>query len=183
MSIKAIDYNEALKNLLFSLREYTGLPKTHILNAYSVRGADLQKVINECQLISFDLKDSFIIFEFKEDDSKEFFVVPEEKEGYNNVISYYRMDLKIYGSSCHMLSKKILSIFREEKTILDLYSQGIYFKGVSNPTANNEFINNTLWPRTDMTINIEINTNIDFFKPIEYMDENSLNSKMIIKQK
>ena len=53
----------ALRSVIIN---YVGLDNNRVLNATSVRGADLLKIINETELNSFNLSDSFIVFELKE---------------------------------------------------------------------------------------------------------------------
>ena len=177
-------FNDIIKNIRNVIIEYVGLDNNRVLNTASVRGADLLKIINKCELNSFNLNDSFIVFEFKESTDKDYYII-NENDTENSIVSRYQMDIKLYGGACHIISQKMLSVFREEHILQDLYEKGIHFTGIEYPETVNEFINNTLWPRCDMTIRLQARMKVEKSKADEYFPEVSnpeeIYEKIIIK--
>ena len=177
-------FNDVIINLRKVIIDYVGIDNNRVLNATTVRGADLAKIINESQLNSFNLNDSFIVFELKESTDKDYYII-NENDDENSLISRYHMDLKLYGNACHVISHKILSTFREEMILQDLYEKGIHFTGITYPESANEFINNTLWKRCDLTIHLETRMNVEKNKKDEYFDDEmssiDISTKLIIK--
>ena len=92
----------------------------------------------------------------------------DENDNEHSIISRYHMDIKLYGNSCHIVSQKILSVFRENWILQDLYGKGIHFTGITYPESVNEFINNTLWKRCDMTIHLQARIKVEKSNPDEY---------------
>lgn len=179
------DFENVIRNLRKIIINYIGIDGNRVLNALSVRGADLLKIINETELNSYNLSDSFIVFELLEDPDKEYFVMEEDED---NVcyISNLHMDLKLYGKPCHAVSRKLISTFKNETILMELYNSGIYYRGITGPSSVNEFINNTLWPRCDMTIKVQIKTVVakpisdEFFNVDESLTD--VNSSLIVKK-
>ena len=179
------DFDNVIRTLRKTIIDYVGIDSNRVLNALSVRGADLLKIINKTELNSYNLSDSFIVFELLEDSDKEYFVM-EENDNNMCYISNMHMDLKLYGKACHTISRKLITAFKNEKILMDLYVSGVYYKGITGPSSVNEFINNTLWPRCDMTIKVQTKTIVE--KPIsdEFFDINGnlekINSALIVKK-
>ncbi len=158
------DFDNVIRALRKTIIDYVGIDSNRVSNALTVRGADLLKIINSTELNSYNLSDSFIVFELLEDNDKEYFVMEEDEKNLCYV-SYMHMDLKLYGTPCHNISRKLIATFKDEKILNELYYKGIYYKGITGPNSVNEFINNTLWPRCDMSIKVQIKTAIP--KPTE----------------
>lgn len=179
-------FDDIIKNLRKVIIEHVGLDNNRVLNTTTVRGADLAKIINESQLNSFNLSDSFIIFELRESTDNTDYYIIDENDLENSIITRYSMDLKLYGNACRVVSLKILSVFREQYILQDLYEKGIHFTGISKPESANEFINNTLWKRSDMTIHLEARIKVEKSKQDEYFDEEmsgvDISSKLVIKE-
>lgn len=173
-------FNDIIITLRSAIINYVGLDNNRVLNATSVRGPDLLKIINETELNSFNLNDSFIVFELKESNDKDYYIMSENDDE-NSIIARYQMDIKLYGSPCHIISQKMLSVFKEELVLEELYNKGIHFTGITFPETNNEFINNTLWKRCDMTIHLEARTKVDKFFKDKYFDDNMSEDEILKK--
>lgn len=156
--IASITYENIIIKLRKKLAEQTGISLDRIFNAVTVRGPDLFKLISESESMSFDLGDSFIVFELKEDDNDNNTVLREQDDTMSS-ISSFNFDLKIYGNACHTVSQNILMRFKTEEVAFGLRSEGIYIKGIGFPTSINEFINNTVWPRCDMSLKLQVRFN------------------------
>ena len=163
-------FNDLIKNLRKVIIDYVGLDNDKVLNATSVRGPDLLKIISEIELTSFNLKDSFMVFELKESNDKDYYIM-DENDNEHSIISRYHMDIKLYGNACHIVSHKMLSVFREQWLLQDLYAKGIHFTGITYPESANEFINNTLWKRCDMTIHLQARMKVEKVRPDAYFPE------------
>lgn len=157
--IKNVLYEDIVKLVRKTVINILGINANRVINSSSVRGADLQKAIDASKFDSFSLNDVFIVFDVTENDSDKYYVVPEENDGSTSSISSFDFNLKMYGNGCHNYSQKLLCGFKDQEILVDLREKGIYVKGVTHPRVHNEFINNTLWTRSDITINVRVRFN------------------------
>lgn len=148
-----ITYEDIIRNLRTEISTQTGLNINRIINAVSSRGPDLLKLISNSEATSFNLADCFIVFELLESDSGENVVIHDKGDVLSS-ISPFNFTLKIYGNACHKVAQDILMRFKSEKVVTSLYKKGIFIHGITFPSSINEFINNTVWPRCDMSIHI-----------------------------
>lgn len=157
--IKSTTYYDIVKLLRTEIINQTGLDPYNVINAVTARGPDLLKFIDSKETYSFNLNDSFIVFELSEIVNSDNLYTSD----YNNESNSYELNsyinysfkLMIYGNYSHDLGQKLLLQFRSADVSLKMRNEGIFIKGVTFPTSNNEFINNTYWPRVDMNINIQ----------------------------
>lgn len=83
-------------------------------------------------------------------------------------ITYYKMfSLKviIYGNDSINLASKLVARFRSEATRNKLYADGVYLAEVSEQKTVNEFKNEMMWLRNDITIDIGIKQSIAQLTP------------------
>ena len=156
--IPSITYEDIIRKLRPKISEQTGIPLDRIHNAVSVRGADLYKLISETESMSYSLGDVFIVFELVEETDELNTVLHEVDESISS-IACFNFNLKIYGNACHQVSQEILMRFKTEDVAFNMRNEGIFIRGISFPTSINEFINNTVWPRCDMSIKIAVRFN------------------------
>lgn len=157
--IKAIRYEDIIKNLRKILSKQAEIDIDRILNAFSIRGPELTKILNGEEEMSYDATDCFIIFELNEDVNESNVAIVNN----DNTIDYnanYTFLMKIYGNSSYYISQKICTRFKTEQVVNELHDLGIYLKGISNPSSVNEFINDTMWLRKDITFNLQVRHNI-----------------------
>jgi len=155
--IKDIEFQEVIKLIRNIISRELNYNKKRIFNGFSVRGADLQRVVNETEVTSFSLGDTFIVFTFAEDMDN--YVVNREYENNYSTITRYSFNIKGYGNACHALINRILVIFKKESVLRELYDNGVYIVGLDSPKQTTEFINETVWERCDTSIKIEIRMN------------------------
>ncbi len=151
--------------------DYLKLVPNRVLNGVSVRGPDLQKIIDQCTLGSFNLEDSFIVFDLEKDNTGDYFVMQED-ETTMSVISDFKINYRIYGMMSHMFGLQLQAMFKDENVLYSLYEKGVRIKDVSDMSTINEFINNTMWPRADLSATMQIRF-IVRRKPDEYFDKNT----------
>lgn len=158
--IKAITYDDMIVNvrkLIISQMEIEG---ERVLNAASVRGPDLQKILNETDVMSPNLNDVFMTFSVIEDDNDDNYIIPEEDDTMSETASY-KFAIKIYGNSSHMCAHKLRTLFKTPEVTTLLHENGIYLRGIAYPVDVKEFINNTLWSRCDIELEIQVRHNFE----------------------
>ena len=81
----------------------------------------------------------------------------------HNLISFnnLRMNLKIYGNFSYDLARGLLLRLNNITIFERLKSLGIIINDISFPTIINEFINNAVWPRSDMQISIMCSATVE----------------------
>ena len=79
------------------------------------------------------------------------------------------------------MAQTILMRFKVADVVLKMLRNNIYITGIKSPQALNEFVNNTLWQRCDMSIDFTVKFEISKLG-VEYTsDEFSEISNLIIK--
>lgn len=159
MILPVTTYEDVIKNFRTVISNECGIDLSRILNSLSVRGPELLKVMSDTQTYSFGLSDCFIVFELVEDNSAEDNVVLHEADGSTSSISSYNMNMRIYGNDCHKTSQDIRMTFKNPDIALNMRSNGVYIYGIPFPTSINEIVNNTVWPRCDLTIKVKVRFN------------------------
>lgn len=158
-SIPSIKYYNLVQRVRTLLLNSSNLPENRVINATSVRGPDIFKILDDTTMISPDLSDMFIIFEIKEDESSMNYYGYTTDNNTGQIIMPYTCLIKLYGSKCHDKSLEIISTIKSPTNIDNCRNNGFWITGITMPTAVNDFINNTVWPRTDFSINMQIKNN------------------------
>ena len=129
------------------------LPSAKVLNALSIYGDDLDKMISEHVYESIDQSDSLLLFELNARDSSSDVSFDEG----DSIIYYksYKLSCIIYGNSCSDVANKLIARFRTEPVRDDLQNDGIKLESVSHETTLNEYKNNSMWTRSDFDINLD----------------------------
>lgn len=169
--IQTVTYEDIIKILGNEILNCVDISRDRIKNAYSVRGSNLAKHLSSTEQNSINLNDPFIIFELYEAQDATNTTINEDES--TNIVQNYNYLIKIYGNACHQYSREILARFKSHEIMYKLYGKGIWITSITFPTAVNEFINNTLWPRCDLTVNIRVLHNIthlDIAEEIEAYD-------------
>lgn len=131
----------------------------YVLNSLSVYGTELDELLEEDIYKSIDKSDSLILFELRSRDNKSDVSMMNEEDSLVESIEYdkaFTLYLIIYGSNSSDLALKLVSRFRTEKVRGELYDNGIYLEKVSDPTIINEYKNNTMWLRNDISIDVSV---------------------------
>lgn len=170
------EINKILRNILIKQSE---LPAKRIVDSLSTFGETLDKLLEKTIYDSYKTSDSVILFELLDRDSSNNMSYTKE----DSTIKYQRSfewKLIIYGNDSSDIATKIVARYRTQKIRDDLQNQGIYLEEVTEPTTFNEFKNNVIWLRNDLSINITCEfeiTQID-----DYHDYNILSDLKIIKE-
>lgn len=178
--IKNIDsYKEAvilIRNMIIS---QSNIDSNHVLNSLSIRGQDLQKLIQDTNIyMSYDLNDKIILFKISKNDNTNNVQLSEE----NDIISLYtsyKCHLYIYGNNSFDFSEILKAKILTEKNIDDMFFKGINITSCSNIENISDFINNTIWPRSDFNIYFSYKYNVSLDN--NYKDINSID-KLNIKE-
>lgn len=160
MITKTLDIQEINKIVRNQIIQQSELSPNQVMNGVSVHGQDLIESINKYAYKSYDLKDSFIVFELQSRESSS----DMSQTRVDNRIRYiasYRVQVSTYGFSAQTLANKIIARLRTEYARLQLQEQGVYLANVSNAITGNDFINNTLMIRCDFTIDVSVEMIID----------------------
>lgn len=167
------------KHIRNELIEQSGLLAKRVLNAISVRGQDLSKLIDDNIYMSYNLSDCVIIFEVLIDSDSSDNVSLTEKDESITDYSAFNVKVIVYGNKSNILCHKIKSRFLSEEVRQSLWDNGIHLIEISNIESINEFINNTIWTRCDFDIKIACRLNFD--KTISNKNFEELNDIDIIK--
>ena len=195
------------KNLLKTLREaliaQSQLLPERILNALSLEGTELDKLLQDSQTEynSIEQEDTTILFELMALPSSSN-VSMEEGDIYtardltcndtticsddvicgdfviDRSITYYKMyrlHLMMYGEDSSYTAAKLAGRFRSQETKSNLYSSDIYIETVSDPDVINEFKNNIMWLRNDLNIDLGVKIQVaQASLPSEYKEINDI---------
>lgn len=158
--IKAIDYEKMVKAIAAFLDDHSGIEPTRMLNADSIRGADLSEMISESQSYSPEASKPFALFEIAENTADGNFATKGEEEASITTIQRYDLHLKIYGNQSPAAAQRLFAAFKQEDNALALRDKGVFVVGVAPIEAVNEFVNNTWLLRRDMTVKLQVRFDI-----------------------
>lgn len=163
--IPAITFEDIIKIIGAEILAQTGIPKDMFKNITGIRGSSLAKRLSDTEFNSINLNDTFIVFELNEDEDHSNNVTINEYDDTVNSIVAYNFNLKIYGNKCHIVSQQILTRLKSRQIAYKLHGLGIWLTEITFPVNQNEFINNTLWPRCDLTLKLRVRHNISLVTP------------------
>ena len=180
MRIKLSSVDEINKILRNNIIELSELSDKKVVNGYSIHGADLETQLNKYCVDSYKPEDSYIVFELQPRDS---YMTETDYDDNLTIDSAYRMRLFIYGNNTTSLVNKLVARLLTDENRLLLQNQGVYLENISNIENGTDFLNDTLFPRTDLDINIyceqeisktssEIDS-LDTLNIFEIMEENN----------
>lgn len=173
--IEAISFEDIIRKVCKFLDTYSGVDPKNILNADSIRGTDLSEMINESSAYSPNASNPFILFELLENQEEDNYITKGQTSTEMETIQVYNFHLMIYGNTSPTYAQKIAALFKQENNALSLREDGIFVKGVSKITPNNEFINNTLILRRDLIIKFETRHHFeDIGEDVGYFNETDI---------
>lgn len=144
------DVEKIVGNMLV---KQSDLDRSRIANAITPRGVDLSKFITDNVKLSYDLHDIVIIFE----------VTATDVDGINfteaesNLIrenAAFEVKVTTYGNESLAMTKILKARFESEKARADLLEEGLYLIDTSSGQSINEYLNDTMWPRTDWSFRV-----------------------------
>lgn len=147
------ELNKVLRNELITQSE---LNSEFVLNSLSVYGTELDKYIQD-HYEAITLDDCMLLFELSSRSSA-YDVSMDESEDDNNDITYikgFTLKLILYGNNSSDVALKLIARLRTEETKLKLYDKGVYIEKVYDSSIINEFKNNVMWLRNDISIDID----------------------------
>ena len=178
--IPAITFDDIIRNIYNELSIQTGISKDMIKNVVGVRGTSLAKRLSSTEFGSINLNDKFIIFELNEDEDTSNNVTINEYDDTVNSFMAYNFNIKVYGNHAHLVAQQILTRFKSHQVAYKLKEVGIWLTEITFPTNVNEFINNTMWPRCDLTLKLRVRHNIPLIEPEGTISED--NCEIIINE-
>lgn len=182
------DVNELNKYLRNILITQTQLDGSRVLNALSLYGTELDKLLSDSttQYDAIDNTNTTLLFELQARSSTSDMSMEENETSVaslvcsDNVecdsltvsdngpvldtsIAYYKsykLNIIIYGNASSTLAGKLVARLRTETVRNKLYCDGIYLESVSDQTTINEYKNESMWLRNDITVNISVKQDI-----------------------
>ena len=159
-ALKAITYEEMVKAIASFLDSHSGVDPKRILNAASIRGADLSEMISSSKAYSPMAKTAFMLFELVEN-REEDYITKGEKTTSMSTIQTFDLHLMIYGNASPSAAQQVSAAFKREENAMALRDLGIFVNGVVPVEAVNEFINNTWLLRRDVVIRLQARFEFD----------------------
>lgn len=131
----------------------TELPADNVRNGLSTYGETLEKLLAKQTYEAYEQEDSFIVFELKtrQNESDVSYTNDDDTVTYDRS---YELICYIYGNSSADVANKLVARLRTEKVRTDLYDQGVYLEKINEPISFNEYKNDMMWLRTDVSIMI-----------------------------
>ena len=146
------EINKFIRNELIS---QSGLDSKRVLNGVTTHGQDLIDRLNKYCYKSYEPTDSFIVFVLSPSSSENDISQTLEDDSIE-IVSTYRIKCYTYGYSSMDLVQTILARFRTIEVRQNLFNNGIYLIDIGEIADGKEFINETMFIRTDFTIKISV---------------------------
>ena len=146
------EINKILRNQLIKQSELDG---KKVLNGVSIHGQDLITQVNKFAYKSYSPMDSVIVFDLTINPTEND-ISQTLEDGSIQIYSSYSMKCYTYGFSSKELVLKIVARLRSEEARQELYENGVHLTSVEDIVDGKEFVNDTMYIRTDFTINISV---------------------------
>ena len=130
-----------------------------MLNSLSVRGIELQRIIEERRLTSLTSNEALLLFEISSDEIE--VSLPELDNDIVQLVSSAEISLICYGNYSMNVIQNIKARFSTHEVIDKLQWLGIKVKGVDDSRTVNEFMNSSIVVRTDLSIHVQYVRNIE----------------------
>ena len=147
------EINKILRTVIIAQSQ---LLSANVRNALSLHGEDLEKLIEGTVYNSYEVTDCFALFELKYRDSSNniSFTNTDQTNDPVTIQNSFAFQVMIYGNASPTTAALFTARMRTAKVRQDLMTQGVYIERVENPVSINEYINDSMWIRTDVVINI-----------------------------
>lgn len=144
------DINKIVGNVL---SVQSGLTTANVYNALSLHGTPLYKRLMETKFTSYDVNECVMLFELESDNNSNNVSMVLDND---DILYYksYKISVTIYGNASEDVANTTIARLRTEKVRSDIQSDGICILHVTNSETANEFVNDTMWHRSDFTISI-----------------------------
>ena len=175
------DINEINKIMKKYLENESGLSNRNVRNALSTYGETLRKLLTDKKFNSYELTDLVILFDLHtRNNESDTSIINENKT--IDVYKSYEFSITIYGNSSANLANILYARLNTDYVLSNLQDEGIYLESITLPTSINEFVNDVMWIRTDMSFLISckhtINQIHDFeeFEKLSELDVNKIST-------
>ena len=162
-------FSELEKNLREILIEYSELDGKFVLNALSLYGTYLSERNNNI-LSGLTVDDVMILFEL---------VSAQSTNNVSQTINTdvvtsrsYELKIMIYGNSGEQVAVKLVSRLYTQESRDRLHSLGLHLYDSTEFISVNDYINETMFPRTDFSIKFSCEYSIELPQHVEYEFEN-----------
>lgn len=144
------EVNKFIGNVLVTQSELT---RDNVYNALSLHGTPLHKRLLETNFISYDVSECVLLFELESENGSDNVSMTLD----NGTIVYdktYKVSITIYGNASEDVANKTIARLRSEKVRQDIQENGLCILNVTNSQTANEFVNDTMWHRSDFAIKL-----------------------------
>lgn len=158
-----------------SLIRNSGLDSERVLNSLSLTGTELDELLEDSIYNSIDHDNNTLLFEISPETSTS--DMHEESLNDSATLIYYKVyscHIIIYGNDSNILALELASRLMSNEVQNELYTEGIYVSDVSHPQSFNEFKNNSMWLRNDITVTFGLRYTIS--KIVEDNDYETINT-------
>ena len=141
------------------------LDSERVLNGLGFRGANLRKNVGEAKYKAYnqiEKHNEFIIFTYAEEDEQGTEYTIENDNDFEMVYISVKFHLMVYGNKAATLSQKIRARLLTEESRDRLYAKGLHLQEVSKIESGTDLVNDTMWPRKDM--HVELACRLDISK-------------------
>ena len=178
MIIKLSSVDEINKIMRNEIIAQSNLDGKKVVNGYTLHGQDLVEQVNKYCYKSFKPDDAYIVFELRPRDS---YATETDYNDELTIYSPYEFHLYVYGNSSTNLVNKLVARLLTDKCRLHLQNQGVYLENITDIDNGTDFVNDTLYLRTDCNINIYCQMKIEatedeldtLSEPINVIKENN----------
>lgn len=169
------EVDKIMGNILATQSELT---TSNIYNALSMHGTYLHKRLLDTKFTSYDQSECVLIFELESDNNSDSASTTLD-DGTILFDKTYKVSITIYGNASEDVANKTIARLRSEKVRDDILSQGLCILEVANSETANEFVNESMWHRSDFSIRISCELAISQIEESENFD--STEFEIIIK--
>lgn len=166
---------KSIKEIIPPLRNIisinSGVPLDDILNADSIRGAYLTKMIGR-EEIPYTNEDTVIIFSIEEDDEDQ--ITETGLDGVLRTNVTYGITITIYSDNARTISLQLRSRLLQSTNIELLRQNGIYLKSISQIDGVTELINQQRWIRREFVIKVLVVLEVDKIVDDEDLEEGEI---------
>lgn len=155
--IKVEDVIKVFGNLIFNKYSKELVDISNIVNADSIRGPQLTKVVNGVET-PYDTCDNVLVLELLETPGGPN-LTETRRDDKLLIEAKQSLHFTLYGENCRTLALSMIAFIQTSWFILQLQLNDISLVRVSESNGMTEFINNTRYLRRDFTIDLSFSLN------------------------
>lgn len=172
--MKCIDnYQDIIKVIRTYIHDIIGINLKDIRNATDTYGQTLIKLLEGKKYNSYKLSDSVVLLNLEtRNNSSDFNATENDSSVY---YKSYEVKVIIYGNSSMSIGNAIYSKFNTDYVLSKLITDGIYVEFITSPVLFNEFLNDVIRPRTDLSLMVSVKHKFDNLLNYEFDNINNIN--------